>query len=47
MGILNIEEILKEMTLEEKASMCSGADFWHTEAIDRLSLPALPLQIEG
>ena len=40
MGILNIEEILKEMTLEEKASMCSGADFWHTEAIDRLSLPA-------
>lgn len=25
MGILNIEEILKEMTLEEKASMCSGA----------------------
>ena len=43
MGILNIEEILKEMTLEEKASMCSGADFWHTEAIDRLSLPAAML----
>lgn len=40
MGILDIEEILKEMTLEEKASMCSGSDFWHTEAIDRLSLPA-------
>lgn len=43
MGILNIEKILKEMTLEEKASMCSGADFWHTEAIDRLSLPAAML----
>ena len=25
------------MTLEEKASMCSGADFWHTEEIKRLS----------
>lgn len=23
-----------------KASLCSGADFWHTEAIDRLNIPA-------
>lgn len=40
MGKLDIEKILSEMTLEEKASMCSGADFWHTEAIERLNLPA-------
>ncbi len=28
------------MTLEEKASLCSGYDFWHTEKIDRLGIPA-------
>lgn len=40
MGTLNIEELLNQMTVEEKASLCSGADFWHTEAIERLNLPA-------
>lgn len=41
MGTLNIEEILEKMTLEEKASLCSGADFWHTKAVERLNLPAV------
>ena len=31
---------MNELTLEEKASLCSGADFWHTKAIDRLNIPA-------
>ena len=31
---MNIKKILKELTLEEKASLCSGADFWHTKAIE-------------
>ena len=35
-----IKEIVSKMTLEEKASMCSGADFWHTEAVERLGIPA-------
>lgn len=35
-----IREIISQMTLEEKASMCSGADFWHTEAVERLGIPA-------
>ena len=26
------------MTLEEKASLCSGADFWHTKAVERLGI---------
>ena len=34
MGTLNIEERLNQLTIEEKASLCSGADFWHTEAIE-------------
>ncbi len=43
MGILDIEKTLNEMTLEEKASLCSGADFWHTKAVERLGLPAAAL----
>ena len=27
------------MTLEEKAGMCSGADFWHLKSIERLGIP--------
>ncbi|MGN0294277.1 MAG: glycoside hydrolase family 3 C-terminal domain-containing protein [Lachnospiraceae bacterium] len=34
----NVKEIVKQMTLEEKAAMCSGADFWHTENIERLKV---------
>ena len=25
--------------MEEKASLCSGADFWHTKAVERLGIP--------
>lgn len=35
-----IKELIRQMTLEEKASLCSGADFWHTKAIERLEVPA-------
>ena len=35
-----IREIISKMTLEEEASMCSGADFWHTKAVERLGIPA-------
>lgn len=36
-----IEEIVAQMTLEEKASLCSGGDFWHTKAVKRLGVPAM------
>ncbi|MFA9398616.1 MAG: glycoside hydrolase family 3 C-terminal domain-containing protein [Clostridiaceae bacterium] len=29
------------MTLEEKASMCSGLNFWNTEPIERLEIPSV------
>lgn len=29
------------MTLEEKAGMCSGRDFWHTKAVERLGIPSV------
>ena len=34
-------ERIKQMTLEEKASLCSGLDFWHTKPVDRLQIPSV------
>ena len=39
----NIKEIIKKMTLEEKAGLCSGLDFWHTKSIERLNIPSIKL----
>ncbi len=36
-------ELLAQLTLEEKASLCLGSDFWHTAAISRLAVPAVKL----
>ena len=33
--------LLAELTLEEKASLCLGSDFWHTAAVERLGIPAI------
>jgi len=38
---MNIKRIIEQMTLEEKASLCSGGDGWHTQAVERLGVPAL------
>lgn len=37
----NIKKIISDMTLEEKAALCSGADFWHTEAFEQHGIPAM------
>lgn len=36
-----IDQILKEMTLQEKAGLCSGENFWFTKAIERLGIPGI------
>jgi len=38
---MDIKALVSELTLEEKASLCSGADFWHTKAVERLGIPAV------
>ena len=38
---MNIPELLQQLTLEEKAGLCSGGDFWHTKAVERLGIPAM------
>ena len=35
--------LISKMTLEEKASLMSGADFWHTKAVERLGIAAMML----
>lgn len=37
----DIKGLLKKLTLEEKASLLSGNDFWHTKAVERLGIPAI------
>ena len=38
---MNHADLIKQMTLEEKASFCSGLDYWHTMGIDRLGIPVV------
>ena len=38
---MDITQVLSEMTLEEKASLCSGLDMWHTRKITRLGVPSV------
>ena len=40
---MDIKKLISEMTLEEKASLCSGAGFWETEAIERLGIPSITM----
>ena len=34
-----VQQLISEMTLEEKASLCSGRDPWSTKPIERLDIP--------
>ena len=36
-------DLIAKMTLEEKASMCDGLDFWHSQPIDRLGIKSVGL----
>ncbi|MBR2539848.1 MAG: glycoside hydrolase family 3 C-terminal domain-containing protein [Mogibacterium sp.] len=37
----DIKDIISKMTLEEKAGMCSGFDFWHFKGVERLGVPSI------
>lgn len=37
----SIQELVRQMTVEEKAQMCAGADFWHVHGVERLGIPAM------
>lgn len=37
----DIIKLISQMSLEEKASLCSGMNFWHLKGIERLGIPAI------
>lgn len=54
MAIINPDELLAQLTSEEKIRLLSGDDMWHTVAVPRLNIPRVrvrqvspPLYTEG
>lgn len=40
---MKYKELISQMTLEEKASLLSGANFWNTKPVERLGIPGIML----
>ena len=40
-GQFDVPELVAQLTLAEKASLCLGSDFWHTAAVERLGIPKI------
>lgn len=38
---MDVENILKQMTLENKIALCSGANFWETKKFEKYGIPSL------
>lgn len=38
---MDVKAIIAQMTLEEKAALCSGKDFWHLDTPERLGIPSV------
>ena len=38
-----LREAVSRLSLEEKISLLSGADFWHTRALEQAGIPALTM----
>lgn len=38
---MDVKALVAQMTLEEKAGLCSGLDFWHTKPVERLGVPSV------
>lgn len=37
---MDVKQVVSQMTLEEKAGLLSGLDFWHTKPVERLGVPS-------
>lgn len=38
---MKYSDIISQLTLEEKAALCSGKDFWHLADVERLGIPSI------
>ena len=41
--IMKHADLISQMTLEEKASMCDGLDYWHSQPVERLGIQSVSL----
>jgi len=39
--VTTVDELIAQLTLEEKALLCVGRDFWTTQPVDRLGIPSI------
>jgi len=39
--MLDVDRVLAELTLEEKAALTAGADLWHLKGVERLGVPSV------
>lgn len=37
------EDLIRQMSLEEKCYLLSGKDFWQTRSVERLGVPSMTL----
>ena len=37
----DVEEVISQLNIDEKISLLSGVDFWHTAAVPRLGIPTI------
>jgi beta-glucosidase len=37
----DLDDLLRQMTLQEKVSLLAGSDLWHTTPVERLGIPAM------
>jgi beta-glucosidase len=42
-AMANVEDLLSQCTVDEKAAMVAGVDMWHTAAVERLGIPPLKM----
>ena len=40
---MDVKKIISKMTLEDKISLCTGADFWRTKAMDKYGIPSVKM----
>lgn len=43
----DLRNLMTQMTLEEKAGLYSGLNFWKTKQVERLGIPSQPVTSAG
>jgi len=45
MPALNIDQVLHDLTFEEKIQLLSGQDTWSTHPVERLGIPSITVHL--